>query len=291
MYERIWEQLTERLGDRAPLRVERALITDTDGQQDASLLTTHVRSRMDRHLNEMFDSDDAAEADAHRVEVRDFGGLRTRRQLEKHFVEKVRADLGVTRAFDYIVPSGSRVFGPPYDREWSEGNGIAFGARFDGKALTLPKANGFSAGGIGFFLTTNEPVLAAITPQGTYDWNWSSFGDLPFVRSRGGMGLTIYRDGQLAYSRQAVLWSVSGATTFSGQKGSGRIADAASPAFGFGAVPLAPALLNMEPGSQYLVWVWCWQTATLQPNDPFIAFMSFHMPFVSIDAGPQIPLH
>jgi hypothetical protein len=107
------------------------------------------------------------------------------------------------------------------------------------------------------------------------------------------MGITIYTNSepQPTMSRQPVLWSVSGMTTLSGQKGSGRIADAASPAFGFGTVPLAPALVNLVPGSRYLVWVWCWQTARLEKDDPFIAFLGFSLPFVTIDAGPPILIH
>ena len=159
--------------------------------------------------------------------------------------------------------------------------------------ITLPTANGFSAAGIGFYLTTNEPVLAAITPQGTYDWNWVAFENLPFARSRGGMGITIYTNSepQPTMSRQPVLWSASGMTSFSGQQGSGRIADAASPASGFGPVPLAPTLINMLPGSRYLVWVWCWQISRLEKDDAFIAFLRFSMPFVTIEAGPPILIH
>ncbi|HEY0371415.1 MAG TPA: hypothetical protein VGD79_05415 [Thermoanaerobaculia bacterium] len=294
MYERIRERLTERFTDEARLRVERVVSADADDERNASLLTEHVRSTMSRHLEEMYDREDAAEAEAQaRVEVREFGGLHSRRQLEKHFAEKVRADLaGSRQAFDFTVTGGSRLVAPPYDLSWGVGNGVAIGARLDGKVFTIPTVNGFSGAGVGLFLTTNEPALVAITPQGTYDWNWVAYGDVPFMRSRGGLGITIYRDGALAFSRQVGLWSVSGATTFSGQKGSGRIADAASPPSGiFGPAFLTPALLNMEPGSQYLVWVWCWQTANLQRDDPFIAFLSLNVPLIAIDAGPQIPLH
>ena len=56
-------------------------------------------------------------------------------------------------------------------------------------------------------------------------------------------------------------------------------------------MPLAPALVNMVPGSRYLVWVWCWQISRLAENDPFIAFLSFLMPFVTVDAGPPLVIH
>jgi hypothetical protein len=44
----------------------------------------------------------------------------------------------------------------------------------------------------------------------------------------------------------------------------------------------------MVPGSTYLVWVWSWQTSRLETNAAFLAFLSFFMPFVAIDAGPPI---
>jgi len=295
MYDEIKRRLEERISAVPRFSIERIATGDTDGECDTSLISAHVTSELERDMNEMYDDKDASEAAAQpRDAIRVFGGLRTRRQLEKHIVERIRVDIGSPlKAFDFTVPTGSRVFGPPYDRDWSEGNGVGVFSRFDGKAYTIPKANGFSAAGIGFYLTTNEPALAAITPQGTYDWNWSSFADLPFARSRGGMGITIYTNSepQPTMSRQPVLWSASGMTLFSGQKGSGQIADAASPAFGLGTVPLAPALVNMVPGSRYLVWVWCWQTSRLEKDDGFIAFLSFFMPFVTIDAGPPILIH
>jgi hypothetical protein len=295
MYDEIKRHIEQRISEGQRFSIERCAIGDTDGDRDMSLISAHVTSELDRHLSEMYDDTDVAEAAAQpREAVREFGGLLTSRQLEKHFVERLSVDItSPVKTFDFTVPSGSRIFGPPYDREWAEGNGIAFGGRADGKAITIPKKNGFSAAGIGFYVTTNEPVLAAITPQGTYDWNWNAFENLPFARSRGGMGITIYTNSepQPTLSRQPVLWSASGMTTFSGQKGSGRIADAASPAFGLGTVPLAPALVNLVPGSRYLVWVWCWQTSQLEEDDAFIAFLSFSMPFVSIDAGPPILIH
>ena len=295
MYEEIKRRVEERINTGRRFNIERLAIEDIDGERDTSLISAHVASELERHISEMYDGLDASEAASqpHDV-VREFGGLRTRRQLEKHFVEQLSVDISSPmKTLDFTVPSGSKVFGLPYDRDWSVGNGVAFLSRFDGKVFTIPKANGFSAGGIGFYLTTNEQVLAAITPQGTYEWNWSTFADLPFARSRGGMGITIYANSepQPMMSRQPVLWSISGMTKFSGQKGSGRIADAASPAFGLGTVPLAPVLVNMAPGSRYLVWVWCWQTSQLEEGSPFIAFLRFSMPFVTIDAGPPIVIH
>ncbi len=295
MYEQIARRIEARLMKGPRVRVARGASEPTRIDKDKSVHSAYVTLQMAARMNEMYTEQDAAEAAAHSRETgRDFGGLRSQRQLENHFVERVTAELGgAMQAFDFTVPSGTTVLGPPYDVEWQVGNAIAFGAKSDGQVITLPTPNGFSAAGIGFYLTTNEPVLAAITPQGTYKWNWFALDDLPFARSSGGMGIAIYTDSQPqpTMSREAVLWSLSGMTKFTGQQGSDLIANAASPAFGLGTVPLAPALINMLPGSRYLVWVWCWQTSQLENESAFIAFLSSSMPFVTIAAGPTIVIH
>jgi hypothetical protein len=285
-------RVEERRNRASPVRIER-VATQVDGSDEhLAHISSHVTSELKRRMSEM-DADTRVAAPAQAAEtLRDFGGLRTREQLESHLLERLSLDaFAPATTFDLTIQSGTKFFGPPYDRDWSEGNGFGALARFDGRAFTINKDDGFSAAGIGFYLTTTETVLAAVTPQGTYDWSWSAFGDLPSARSRGGMGLTIYADSQPQpmLSHQPVLWSVSGVTTLAGDKGSGRITAAASPAFGLGTVPLAPALVQMVPGSTYLVWVWSWQIAR-GTNGPFIAFTSFDMPLVTINAGPPIIL-
>jgi hypothetical protein len=292
MYDEIKKRIEKRISEGPRFSIERIATGDMYGERDTSLISAHVISELYRHMSEMYDDTDASEAAAQpRDAVHEFGGLRTRRQFEKHVVEQLSVDIGsLTKAFDFTVPSGSRVFGPPYDRDWSEGNGVGIFSRFDGKVYAISKDNGFSAAGIGFYLTTNEPALVAITPQGTYNFSYTAFQNQSFARSRGGLGITIYTNSEPrpTMSRQPVLWSASGATLLSRDKGSSRIADAASPAFGLGTVPLAPALVNMVPGSRYLVWIWCWQISHL---DAFFAYVGFSMPFVTIDAGPPILLH
>ncbi len=295
MYDAIRQRLDERIRAEARLRIDRVPARDEDEQRDIALISEHVTASLKKRMSEMFDDADAAEAAAQPAQVAsEFGGLLTERQLAKHFEQQVVMDLGVPiRTLELTVPNGSSIHGLPYDRDWSTGNGVAIFARADGKVYTIPSDDGFSAAGVSFYLTTNEPVLAAITPQGDYNWNWAAFTNLPFVRSSGGLGITVYTDGapEPTLNRQPVLWSISGPAQFAGDKGSGRIADAASPAFGLGTLPLAPALLNMNPGSTYQVWVWCWQTSQSTKNTGFWAYLSFFMPFVTIEAGPQLSIH
>jgi hypothetical protein len=176
MHDEIKRRLEERISAVPRFSIERIAAGDTYGERDTTLISAHVTSELERHMSEMYDDTDASEAAAQpRDEVRAFDGLWTRRQWEKHVVEQVIMDIGSTKqASNFTVPSGHRVFGPPYDLDWSAGGGHAIWARLDGgkNLYTLSKANDFSAAGIGFYLTTNEPVLAAITPQGVYDWAW-----------------------------------------------------------------------------------------------------------------------
>src|SRR3954470_17422671 len=106
---------------------------ETEGERGDSPISGRMTSALKRHMSEMYDDKDASEAAAqphHTVQA--FGGLQTRHQLERHFVEQISVDIGSPMtAFDFTVPSGSRVFGPPYDRDWAEGNGIAFFSRVD----------------------------------------------------------------------------------------------------------------------------------------------------------------
>ena len=295
MYNEIKSRLEKRFAAQPRVLIERVSVAH-DGERDpAALLSEHVADVLALHRRELAATSvpiDAHDGTAGAVSA--FGGLHTRRQLEDHVVEHVISSLSdPPLAFDIMIPSGTSVIGTPYDRDYSQGSGLGLLARFDGKVITLPSDSGFSGAGIGFYLTVDQLSLVSITPQGNYDWNWSAWANLPGARSSGGLGITVYADADTipVMSRQVILWSLSGATQFSGQKGSGAIANAASPSFGFGSVPLAPALVTMNPGSRYLVWVWAWQTSVLPPSAPFIAFLRFVMPFVTVSAGPPIIIH
>lgn len=292
MYEEISRDIERQLSAGPRLDVERIAGIGGDLEADRARRSDFITASLKGHLAEMFDEEDAEEASQAAEIEPDFGGFRTSRQLRKHVTEMVRSDLAASmNTMDFQVAGGSKIFGPPYDDDWSEGNGVGVFARYDGKAFTIPETNGFSAAGIGFNLQApNEPSLVSIVPHGTYNFSVTAFADLPFLRSRGGMGVVVYTDGeqQPTLARQPVLWSVSGANKLQGTSGSGKIADAASPAFGLGTVPLAPILVNMVPGSRYQVWVWCWQVMHGSENDPFFATLSFNMPFVAISAGPPV---
>jgi hypothetical protein len=192
------------------------------------------------------------------------------------------------------VSQGTWLVGPPYDAEWAAGSGLAFGATVDGSLFTI-SGDGFSAAAVGFYVSSPDVLTVALTPQGDYDFSWFSVNAAPALRSRGGMAITVYQNGNPTpiEDRRAVLWNVSGVGPWSGQHGTGRIADAASPAWGFGPVPIAPVYVSTAPGRRFLVWVWCWQINQLIPptGSGFLAMMRCKMPAVAVNAGPPIIIH
>lgn len=300
MFEAVKRELEDQLSNRRQLRVARLTTDLPAGEADTSVHAAYVAFQMKRRLAEMYDDGDAAEfAENPRVSGDRYGGLATQRQLEKHVVERFRmAGQGIM--YDLTVPFGAQVLAPPYDRDWSEGFGLATAyARIDGKLACGSKANSFSAAGLGFYLTTDEPVSAAITPGGSYNWFYWGTANLPFLRSGGGLGVTIYADsGAEPYMSHIVpVWSLSGLqiryNLWETEAGNGRIADAAAPVppGGVGTVPLAPARVDMVPGSRYLVWIWCWQTCHMEAGDPFVGILTMEMPFVTIEAGPPVDFH
>jgi hypothetical protein len=268
-------------------RSRRAIVERTGARVDgdpAQELAAFVAESAQSHLAEFKDSVNSSNAPSLEGE-----GLRwTSDQLRSHYVERLRETVddfvAANRALvPVLIPVlWNQIVSPPYDVEWAEGSGLAFGAKVDGKVFTLPNADGFSAAGVGFHITSPVAASATLTPIGDYKWNWWSPTNLPTARSRGGLGTAVFRAGESTpvVSRQPILWTVAGATAMSGQGGEGRIADAASPAFGLGTVPLAPVQFEMAAGADYLVWFWCWQTSQVPPE--FWAILTFTLQFVTV---------
>lgn len=280
----IVDAFVHRAADRRPIEIHRA-----GAGRDVE--DAHVRAFADHVASSLRRFADEAPMAGRDLSPSDHGGLGSAALLKAHMTDRLDGALRQPLIpLDFRVSAGSRIVGTPYDVEWQVGGGVAFGARQDGSALTFSKL-GFSAAGIGFYLSSPRRFSVAVTPLGGYDFNWFAVENLPRLRSRGGMGVTVYanNDPSPVHSRQPVLWSLSGATKFTGGSGSGRVADAASPPVGFGPVPLAPVMLELDPSVRYLVWVWCWQTKNIDA-DEFLAFLRFSMPLVMIDAGPPLIL-
>lgn len=224
----------------------------------------------------------------------------------------------VRTKFDFAVTDGCRVLGTPYDLEWQVGGGNAYvdymvPARDNGK-FGLFSTEGFSAAGVGFYLSSSSAADVTVTPQGTYRFVWVLASKDPLVApltpnmfSQGGLGITVYanEDKSPVFSRRVPLWDHRGYMYTGpvhrvgdkvyffpgGDNQQGSIASAAAPPSPgmFGPTPLAPILLRLTPGNRYLIWVWCWEMLR-SPAEPavYAAFFNAHMPAVTVCAGPPI---
>ncbi|HEX2916048.1 MAG TPA: hypothetical protein VH186_35120 [Chloroflexia bacterium] len=301
MNSEIRKRIEQNLGEGQHFSIERIASPGAkDSEHQTSRISAYVASELKLQLSEMFDHLDAAEAEAQPRNRTDANAsLWTPRQLEKHLIEQISIGINNRVNSGITVSSGSRVFGPPY-LSWHLGNALLYPDGYEAYTMTYdnidPKATvleGFSAAGYGFEVTTSSAVLTEITPQGNYDWYWAAARELPFVRNRGGMGIAVFNNSQQqpVILRQPILWSISGVKANTGDGGNGRIVDAATPAFGFGTIPLAPVLVNMIPDSKYTIWVWSWNISRMEQEDPFSSQIHFSMPLVTINANRPVVTH
>lgn len=289
-------------------RLDRATPAEAVQQRHLSWFADHAATSIARDLPELSDritSDSAKSGD--RVDL----GV-----LERYGIGLRSA---VLTKMDFSVTDGCRVVGTPYDLEWQVGGGNAFvdylvPARDNGK-FGLVSSEGFSAAGVGFYLSSPTAADVTVTPQGNYDFRWILGSEDPFVApstpdlfSQGGLGITVYvnEDKSPVLSRRVALWDnrghiytgsvtrVNGKVVFlwSGDNQQGSIASAAAPPTPgmFGPTPLAPILLRLTPGNRYLIWVWCWEVFR-RPADPgafYIVFFNARMPAVTVCAGTPI---
>ncbi len=227
------------------------------------------------------------------IQHADYGVFKTKTLFDRH-----RAEVLETRShapnhtLEFTLPLGDRIIAPPYDVEWVTGVGFPF-VKYDGKLMTFGTGDkGYSASGVGVFLTTEVPAFVTVTPMGTYDFSWASLGDYPALRSFGGLGGALYAGGDAtpAHSSIATLWRVAGAHQFQGAQGSGRITDAVGAVTPLGNIPVFPISFNMQPGTRYLLWVWAWEAGSNVAGTAFISYMRVVMPFLTVRAAPPVIL-
>lgn len=195
------------------------------------------------------------------------------------------------------LKSNTRIISPPYELGWSEG--IGFDGRSDGGMVTM-HSQGFSAGGLGFHLSSRERMFATVTPFGHYDFNWASFEHYPGLSSTGGLGITVFKGGSPTplVNRRTRLWRVSSPPAFTADRGEGFLSDLHTgdglPAPRTFASLLVPISVDMEAGAGYLIWIWTWQVASLpREGTAFWAFVKCNVPTVLVTTTPPDypPIH
>jgi hypothetical protein len=283
-----------RLSPRSRTIAPAFAITRAEAASGPSVGIEQVRSHISRLLQAQLADIAAGAETSYAVEpARTFGGFGSAAALERHVEEwRFEKQNALPHVMDLVIPVGHRFVTPPYDHDWATGAATPL-AKLDGTMLVFG-AEGFSANGVSMMLSSTEPLLTSVIPQGVFDFSWASLDNYPSLRSRGGLGILVYENANPApvLERQSVLWSVAGVSQFTGGQGSGRFADATMPSAPFGPIPLAPAVINMLPGRSYELWMWVWQVAHYGVASPaFLSFLRCKMPLVQVDAGPPINIH
>ncbi|QDB79616.1 hypothetical protein FE251_09705 [Georgenia wutianyii] len=278
------EDLARLFGRDDVLALEREVPGRDTRDNDVGVFNEHIRGELARLTREV----DAPQAADERLGIH---GSMLRTTVLHRLEERIGVGVAV-RDVQFTIGTGCRLIGTPYDVEYSEGTAFGFGAKHDGKVVSIG-TEGQAAGGVGFYLSSPAEVDMSITPQGTYEFSWFAAAEAPDWRSFGGLGVTIYADGDSTpvFTRQVRLWDVHGAGLLQGGTGKGAFASASSPALpgGFGPIPLAPVIVRMQPGRRLLVWMWSWQISNRV--DATLALLSTHVPAVQLCGSPPLVIH
>lgn len=291
MTESILRRIRGRFEDRQTTLVRRG--SATDDRDYGSLLSAHVLSSVDKLTRGLRDTSivlDSVDEERH------VSSAVTQARLQMHLEDLLTKGIAPNRTFDLVIYPGSVVFAPPYDKEWQEGRGLAFGAKSDGNFLTMqPNPGETSGAGVGLIIQSSTLADASIMPQGGYKTSiFSVSNQSANAWSMGGLAVTIYNGGNPSpeISRIIPLWSITNIHQWFGLTLEGQIADATSvTAPGPFPYRLVDFTLRMEPNVPYLVWIWAWQTGNVPDGNGFLALSSVTMPAVTISAGPPVVIH
>lgn len=185
-------------------------------------------------------------------------------------------------AFNFTADPGWQMLAPPYDVSW--GTGAAWGDKFDGKLIALI-GDGFSAAGVGVFLSVTKRSLVRFRPIAPYNYDWGNIAFRGPASSKGGVGVLGYvsTNSQPFLDRRGSLWADAQIPPNSGNgSGSGQLADRL----------WGDVLITMDPGNTYLLWTWVWgmgrMSATEERLSLSLAQITCRVPAIVVDAGPVL---
>ena len=183
-------------------------------------------------------------------------------------------------AFDFTADPGWQMLAPPYDVSW--GTGAGFGDKSDGKLIVLV-ADGFSAAGVGVFLSVTKRSLVRFRPIAPYNDDWANIAFRGPASSKGGVGVLGYfnNDSTPFLDRRGSLWNDAQIPPNTGNgSGSGQLAD----------LLWGDVLVLMDPGNTYLLWTWVWGMGHMSAADDrlslSLAQITCRVPAIVVDAGP-----
>ncbi len=183
-------------------------------------------------------------------------------------------------AFDFTADPGWQMLAPPYDVSWRTGGG--FGDKSDGKLIVFV-AEGFSAAGVGVFLSVTTRSLVRFRPIAPYNDDWANIAFRGPASSKGGVGVLGYFNNDSApfLDRRGSLWNDAQVPPNTGNgSGSGQLADRL----------WGDVLVLMDPGNTYLLWTWVWGMGHMSAADDrlslSLAQITCRVPAIVVDAGP-----
>jgi hypothetical protein len=198
--------------------------------------------------------------------------------LRRAEVFDARAAVEGSRTLSFTASPGFQVIAPPYDLAWT--SGMMFANKDTGK-LVATHSNGESTTAVGAFLTSPVRSLVRVAPFAPFSYLWGGFERGAPVFTRGSVGVVVYAAGdpRPALDYRAELWKTWIAGRDSGS-GSSTIGEALR----------RDVLITMEPGTEYLVWVWCSvasRSTLVSGHEGFASGqIACEVPFMVVDAGP-----
>jgi hypothetical protein len=183
-------------------------------------------------------------------------------------------------AFNLTADPGWQMLAPRYDLSW--GTGAGFGDKFDGKLFVLV-ADGFSAAGVGVFLSVTKRSLVRFRPIAPYNYDWGNIAFRGPASSKGGVGVLGYLNNspQPFFDRQGLLWNDAQIPPNTGNgRGSGHLVDRL----------WGEPLIVMDPGNTYLMWTWVWGMGRMFTQEDrlslSLAQITCRVGAIVVDAGP-----
>lgn len=266
---------SRKLLDSAVSRLEKGVTAALDGEFAALAGTARHLENLGAPIRKLVDRDRRARASARAL-------FTLAERAHKRRVDAIRKGLFEEPAttFNFTADPGWQMLAPPYDLAW--GTGAAFGDKFSGKLLALV-GDGFSAAGVGVFLTVTKRSLVRIRPIAPYNFDWGNIAFRGSASSKGGVGVLVYAnsDPRPVVDRRGSLWNDAQVPPNSGHgSGSGHLADRL----------WGDVLVLMEPGGTHLVWTWIWGIGRMSASEErlslSLAQITCRVPAIVVDAGP-----
>jgi hypothetical protein len=187
---------------------------------------------------------------------------------------KSSLNLRDVRTFSLTTTGALNISVPPYDLQWTS----SFFDDSDANAGTFKASSidslGYQAAGLGLYVSSTIAQDVRFSADAELYVKWTDWALDGVAATDGGVGVIVYEGGNAIARNDATLWSDT-------QYGPMHIASGDDMIY-LTQTSAGQTYFHMEPGRQYLVWVWAWVTAAILGNDLAISSIECRMPFVVV---------